>query len=198
MALNELGKKDFGTVRYYLCSKARPHASKSAIEESSNCIEIGLGDRKEIAYDDWKTERYMMANNITYDLIVTMYEVNTSKGIIYRILDGKGMDSKKIIADARKISSKNQNIEARIIGLQNGSGFEFIKGILEALSAAKVGIAEIDLFGSDTRNIAIDLKSGMSYNVLLNDKNYMAGELANKMSREEYERSLGTPASLPA
>ena len=47
---------------------------------------------------------------------------------------------------------------------------------------------EVDLFGTDTRHIALDLKTGVSYNLLLLNRLYRAGELACQVNKEAYDK----------
>ena len=67
---------------------------------------------------------------------------------------------------------------------------------MEFAHALRIPIFEADLFGNSTRHIAIDIYSGMSFNVLLEDKLYKPGELVNNMTREQFERAIMPPASL--
>lgn len=41
--------------------------------------------------------------------------------------------------------------------------------------------------------MAIDLKTGASYNVLLEDRHYRAGELVNRMTIDDFARTLIKP-----
>ena len=61
-----------------------------------------------------------------------------------------------------------------------------------ALISSSSGIFEADLFGSDRRNIAIDLKTGTSFNMLTENRLYKPGELANTTTEEQFARELKT------
>ena len=54
---------------------------------------------------------------------------------------------------------------------------------------------EIDLFGTDKRHIALDLKTGTSYDLFLENRIYRPGELANSEKEEDFQRSV-PPLSL--
>ena len=85
------------------------------------------------------------------------------------------------------------NVEARIMGLQNGEDHAFLGGLLGFLSKQGIRLIEADLFGEETRHVAIDLKTGASYNVLLEDRHYRAGELVNRMTIDDFARTLIKP-----
>ena len=40
------------------------------------------------------------------------------------------------------------------------------------------------------RHVAVDLKTGASYNILMEDRNYRPGELINQMTPDDYARTL--------
>ncbi|MCL4404741.1 hypothetical protein M1583_02000, partial [Candidatus Marsarchaeota archaeon] len=58
-----------------------------------------------------------------------------------------------------------------------------------------IPLVEADLFGNEVRHIAFDAKQGMSFNVLVNNMNYKPGELVNKMTIDQFERSLKQASS---
>ena len=90
------------------------------------------------------------------------------------------------------VMSSGPDMEARIIGLQDGEEHGFLKDLLGFLSKHRIRLAEADLFGERIRHIAIDLKTGMSYNILLDDRIYKPSELVNRMTVEDFQRGLVT------
>jgi hypothetical protein len=84
---------------------------------------------------------------------------------------------------------KAQNLELRLIGMQN-SGTDAIRGLQVELKV-RGRLVETDLFGTNMRNVALDTKTGMTYNMLLLNRIYRAGELTNTVSRADFEAKLG-------
>ena len=128
--------------------------------------------------------RYILAKEITFDLLITIYNVNTMECVALRAMLPF---EKGDIAKLKTLLSKftKPNLEVRAIGLQNGAK-ESAVNIGEVMSACKASLIELDLFGSAKRNIAIDMKTGMSYDVLLLDRIYKPGELANDVAQKDY------------
>jgi len=90
------------------------------------------------------------------------------------------------------------NLEARIIGMQKNQDFYFILNqIFDFLISNKIRLVEVDLFGDNTRHIAIDTKLGTSYNVLMEDRIYRPGELVNSTTVENFERTFKPGDILP-
>jgi hypothetical protein len=54
----------------------------------------------------------------------------------------------------------------------------------------KMKLVEVDIFGTNTRHIAIDAKLGTSYNILMEDRLYRAGELVNNLTMENFEKVM--------
>lgn len=182
-------RKGFGSQRFLASGKDRPHISRSKILLHEDAEQIGLGDAKGIIYQDWMGKRYVYAESLGFDYLITLYDVNSPRGYALRLLDSK--DLLKHLKDGLKqVATQMPNIEARIFGLQNGEAHAFLDPALNLLSQEGIRLIEADLFGEELRHVAIDLKTGSSYNVLLEDRNYRPGELANTMTREDLQRSL--------
>ncbi|EQD80629.1 hypothetical protein B1A_00688 [mine drainage metagenome] len=91
--------------------------------------------------------------------------------------------------------AKGSNLEARVIGMQNGSDSAMLKPLLEFLRKQEIPIVEADLFGNETRHIAIDSKQGMSFSILVNNINYRPGELISKLTMDQFRRALSLASS---
>ena len=50
------------------------------------------------------------------------------------------------------------------------------------------------MFGTDARHVAIYLKTGASYNLLLLNRIYRPGELKNQQAYDEFRQRLGSKA----
>ena len=87
---------------------------------------------------------------------------------------------------------RNPNLEIRAIGMQNlkeGYGNDLLINIEQAYTVLKpkAKLVEVDLFGNETRHIAIDAKTGASVDVLLYDRFYKPGELNTQTSLEQFK-----------
>lgn len=178
----EAGKQGFGATRLHLASRERIHASLSSLSKYSSRLEINQAHA--FAYSG--ADRYVLAKDVTRDLLIAIYDVNTSQAILLR-------PSKAIEGGmARKIASavgghKMKNLEMRAIGLQEEDK-DLLPGIDMLRKSLKAPLVEVDLFGGDTRHIAFDTKHGMCYDLLLLDRIYKPHELANVEAKEEFEK----------
>lgn len=189
LLLEEMKNEGFGSSRYWAGSKERAHSSKSAIDSNSNSVQIGVYETRRADYIGWKGERYLVAEGVGYDLLLSIYEANCARLVALRAYNGKGFDRKCVLGMIKRISSPKPKMEARMIGMQNNDPVAPLRQIAEFLIGNGIPVVEADLFGVEIRNIAIDLKTGTSYNVLLQDRSYRPGELANALTREDFERS---------
>ncbi len=179
---NDLKKEDFGLGRYILntCDmqsvKDRHHTSFNLVK--SSFYEIKLNEKIETNLDK---VRYIIAKSISFDSILSLYDVNSSNIYVTRVYNS--LDLKEI----EKFYNKKRNIEIRIIGMQNGQK-DYIN---KFLPLEKFGVlSEVDIFGNEIRHIAIDLKTGMTYNLLLENRIYRPGELLNQTKQEDFEKSI--------
>jgi hypothetical protein len=188
---DNIKNEDLNKSRYVITSKGRPHVSKSKIDTYSNAIYLNLGESKTIIYSDRSDERYLATLNITYDILVSIFDVNTGKLFVYRTykLDNAVKETiKKYIESMKK---HKPNFEARIIGFQNNQDFYLpIRELLSIFMLSGIEVVEVDLFGNEIRNISIDIKLGSTYNLLTNDRAYRPGELENNMTLENFEAEL--------
>ncbi len=184
-----VGGRGFGQSRYLATGKERPHISRSKLLANDSTEFVGLGEEKKGSYMGWMGRRYIAAENLTYDFIITFYDVNSPYLSVVRLFEAERL-MKSLKRALKDDASSRPNIEARIIGLQNGQEHGFLSEALDLLSKRGVRLIEADLFGGDVRHIAIDLKTGASYNVLLEDRSYRPGELMNHMTLEDFRRPL--------
>ena len=179
----------FGKSRLYIRVRDRIHLSLSSVEKSSSELQINKSAMK--AYDD--SIRYVLAKGITFDLLVLLYDVNTSGFFAFRAAQEEDlkMPVKEFVSKL-----KRPNIEIRAIGMQNSSK-DYGTGLANVIEAAYTlckpyaRLVEVDLFGTDQRNIAIDTKLGMTFDLLLFDRFYKPGELANTLSAEAFKAQIG-------
>lgn len=172
----------YGKARLRLKTGNRWHTSASMVMERAT--ELPMGHALLLKYSEAK--RYLTAKDITFDMLVTIYDVDNFKAIAARPSElARPSDTARIGEIARK--EKMKNMEMRIIGLQdNNKGLEHMAdGIKKALNPSLI---EVDLFGNETRHIAIDLKTGTSYDLLLNDKIYAPTELINKGNVDDFKK----------
>ncbi len=162
----------------------RKHTSLAMVEDRA--VHLELGNILHTAYNEAK--RYIIAKEISYDLLVEFYNVNNRETVALRA--GSAMTEREmsgIVSVLKRI--RNPNLEIRLIGLQNGYA-DPLAGIDYFAKKIKCMMVEVDLFGTDTRNIAIDTKTGLPYNLFLLNRIYRPGELANKTTVDEFKGSL--------
>jgi hypothetical protein len=178
--------KGFSAAPRRLSSKeqGRDHMSFSKILANDNSIEILTGTMEVYKYAGQLSRRYLFFRDLSYDFAITVYDNNTSGALILKLFDC-GKDTLKAVR-AKLATFKNPNFEARVIGLQTNQDFACMARIADYLIDSKINIVDVDLFGTDTRQIAFDLKLGTAYNVLMQDKIYKAGENKTAISYEEF------------
>ncbi len=138
-------------------------------------------------YDE--SSRYVTVKDLTYDLLLTVYDVNTRSTMAARITRELGKnDWERLLSPVKKV--RHPNFEMRIIGLQNNfvaplSGLDMFYKVLGGM------LMEVDLFGNNVRHIAFDTKTGMPYDLLLENRLYRPGELVCKISREDFSSREG-------
>ena len=166
-----------GESRIHISSKDRPNISLSKLQEGNNHIEINSGEVKRLDYNGWHGERFLLAKGIGSDALFTLFEVNSSKLVAFRGLDIDYKSAAAIKAEAHKILSPKPNLESRIIGFSNGANIQYLTDMLNLSRELKAKLVESDTFGNEFRHVAIDSRFGMSYNALLENRTYRAGEL---------------------
>ncbi len=176
----EASKPTFGSARLQLRTGNRWNTSLATVEDRSRDLEIGKAIFQEYTPD----KRYVLARNITSDILVSIYDVNIASGMLLR----PSLPLKKHqVHEIAGRTGRFQNIEVRLIGLQNGA-IDLGPTVSEIEKAVGGALIEADLFGNEVRNIAIDLKTGSSYELLLNNKVYGPAERINKENPEEFAK----------
>ncbi len=186
----KISDKSVAQKQLILAFKERPHVSKSKIDANEDSKYLNVGESASTVYGE-TSQRYISAQNLTYDLIFSIYDVNSSALFCARAYKTM-LPLKPKIASFLK-SLHGPHLEARLIGLQNNQDIEILGEIMNMQKKYKIPLFEVDLFGNATRNIALDSKVGMSFDILLGDRLYRPGELLNKTTLEQFERTIKGP-----
>lgn len=184
---------DFGSARFSLTARQRPHTSMNMIATRSR--EVGVNELAVGAYDP-SGQRYFIAKNVTYDLLLSIYDVNTAQCMFMRLT--QSLD-RKTLESIGKFSMRlgKPNIEIRLIGLQNAdktalsSLYTIRKHAKGMKNDCVCNLVEADMFGNEQRHVCVDMKTGSSYNLLLENRIYRPGELTNTVKREDFEAKRG-------
>ena len=179
--------KEFGTAQIVMSSKAsvfalkRPHTSLSMVADSSKELLNNQASSCSFAKSDF---RYILAKEISFDLLATFHDVNSGNSVLIRTaMPLQNADLSKIKGVLG--SWRRSNIEMRLIGMQNGAA-NFAKIAEQLRKLSKASLIELDVFGGMKRHIAFDLKMGASYDLLLLDRTYRAGELNNDIKADGF------------
>lgn len=165
--------------RYLQTYKERPHISKYNLDTNENSNYININEKILTNYSTKLSKSYIAAINIVSDLFATLYSINSRDIFVFR-LDLK--NNNNIIKEFEQYLNKNKhnNLELRLFGFQNTNINDALV-VLNKLADISIKyatlISEIDLFGNEIRHIAIDLKIGSTFNVLLENRLYRPGEL---------------------
>ncbi len=181
--VNKSLELSFGTAQILLNTGDRHNSSLAHYLD--RCIEIKPNSSiyKNYSYES----RYIRFPNITFDLVMTFFDVNTSSIFAFRTSqEFTNNELLKITSVIKKMESTN--LECRAIGMQNNY-LELLPNIKNIHKKIPCKLAELDLFGKEQRNILIDTKTGMSYNLLMENRIYRPGELLNKISYDEFEKT---------
>jgi hypothetical protein len=178
----ERAKPEFGSGKTYIRSRDRIHLSLSTVEQY--CVELDM-DRG-ILKEFQENARYVIATDITHDLLLSVYDVNTTRTFLLRFSLPLSVNVMKWLGE-RIDRMGNTNLEVRAIGMQDRDT-ELLNTLERMHATFKSSLMELDLFGNEVRHIAFDLKLGMSFNLLLLDRIYTPSELVNQTSKEEFER----------
>ncbi len=184
---------EFGSARTYIGTKPRPHASVHSIYKKA--VKLDVNDGFSSSFDPNGT-RYIIAENVTFDIFCSIYDVNTTRTFAARTTPNYLPN--KISADFKKFLSqiKKPNLEIRIIGSQNDTNqASSIISSLRKLSNA--GLTELDIFGNEMRHVCFDMKTGIAYNLLLENRHYRPGELINTTSKKDFDEKY-VPVQAPA
>lgn len=179
----ERSKAEFSNSRLYLTSRDRIQLSLSSVERYGIQLYMNQGISKKFSEEI----RYVVTRDLTHDVFVSIYDVNTTNSTLLRFSEVLSNSAVKKIA-ARVKKTKNPNLEMRVIGAQDKE-LELTSSFEKLYSALKPNLVEIDLFGGETRHIVFDLKLGMSFNLLLLNRIYRPHELATTIRPEDYAKN---------
>ncbi|MDE1825139.1 MAG: hypothetical protein KGH61_02440 [Candidatus Micrarchaeota archaeon] len=187
----ERAKGGFGSERLVLSSKSsvialnRPHTSLSMVKGKGTEIKINQAAMAKFAE---AKNRYLIAIGLSYEIMLTIFDVNSMSGIAMRI--GKVLDKSELELLGKKITSFGKaNLEMRAIGMQSGDS-SLVAAVDQVRRLCKAKLIEVDFFGALSRNVAFDLRTGTCYDILMLDRAYKAGELVNAIKLEEYKATI--------
>ncbi|MGI0100372.1 MAG: hypothetical protein ACREBH_01450 [Candidatus Micrarchaeaceae archaeon] len=184
-------KKDINGNLYKKNFKDRPHVSKSKIDMYSNSVYIGVGKSHTLRYSGALDTRYMAATDMTFDMLISLYDINSRTLLVHRFYMYDGSIKKGMLSMVSSLKAHRPNIEARVIGRQNSQeSYVALEGIADFFISNKIKLVEADIFGNSIRHVAIDAKLGTSYNILMEDRLYRPGELISSMTLENFEAKL--------
>ena len=176
---------NFAASRMLLNTGDRKHTSLHMIE--SKMKDLQESQAMELEYRE--DHRYLVAKDINFDLLFTAYDINTRYLFAARATkEPLRNELAKMFLMIRK-TVRNPSLEFRFIGLQNNYKIpiRFIDSVHRGFPGR---LAEIDLFGTDTRHIAIDTKTGMPYDILLQNRIYRPGELTCQNTADAFKTRL--------
>lgn len=178
----------FGNSAYVMAYKDRPHISKSEIDRYSNAAYLNINEYLIIRYDKIGI-RYIAVTSMSYDFIISVYDINSSSLFVGRAYDDLENMDKEISKFINSLKGK-KNLEGRIIGLHNNQKTPGVKIILDIFRRYGINIYEIDIFGDQIRNIAMDSKLGVPYNILMLNRLYRPGELKSDLDIIKFRKCL--------
>ncbi len=179
----EKTKPEFGSGRAYIASRERIHLSMSHVERYSTLLPMNQGMFRKFSEE----ARYVITKDLTHDILVSIYDVNTTESVLLRFSEALGNQAVvKALAAVKRL--KKPNLEMRVIGLQD-KDTELLASADRLYSAARPALVEVDLFGAETRHIAFDTKLGMTFDLLLLNRIYRPHELATTISADDYAKS---------
>ncbi len=178
--VSESSKSTFGSERMQLKTGQRWHTSLAMVEQASS--ELSPNSVLHARYSD--SSRYVIAKNITFDVFVSLYDVDRRIALFLRPTSlVSESEIRKTAGMVRK--ERMGNIEVRLIGLQNWRT-EIARNLIEFSKISDSKLAEADIFGNNVRNIVLDLKTGESYDLLLQNRIYAPTELINNTQLDEF------------
>ena len=191
----DMNDPEFSRVVYLKNFKERQNVSKSRLDGDAGCVFLDPGDIYQYKYDNKLGARYVACMDMSYDLVLSVFDVNGGTILVHRFYEF-GKESRDAM-DSHLRKMPLSNVEARIAGMQNNQYFKALIASFLYLKERKLPLYEIDLFGGDTRNVAFDIKTGLSLDVLALSRPYKPGELATKKTVEQFERELKERARSP-
>jgi len=174
----------FAASQLLLNTGDRKHTSMHMVEGKYRELE----ESKAINQTYRDDRRYIIAKDINFDLLFTAYDINTRYIFAARVTkEPTKADLARIYSLLRRL--RTPNLEFRFIGLQNNYkvSLKFIDNVHKGMPGM---LAEVDLFGANTRHIAIDTKTGMPYDLLLENRIYRPGELTCQNTADAFKTRL--------
>lgn len=176
-------KLRFGDSRLRIASRERINISLSSVEKYGFVLGLNQGVVRKFSEE----YRYILVKNLTHDVLVSFYDVNTTYTFLIRFSDILGDTVvKKFREEVRKL--KKPNFEMRLIGAQDKET-DLLASVDRLRGVTKPNLMEVDLFGNEIRHIVFDTKLGMSFNLLLLNRIYGPHELANTLSLDDFNKS---------
>jgi hypothetical protein len=177
-----MAESGFGSARCYLRYKDRAHISKRVIDQYNEADSIGEGYSYTSKFVPNMTKRYLAAPAIVDDILLTMYDVNSRSIAAFRVKNETTATAAKAAEFMKRL--KRPNLEARIIGSQNGADLAGLYGLMKIVDDYKLPLFEADLFGNEIRHIVIDMSLGTTNNLLLKNRPYRPAEQINQKNSE--------------
>lgn len=175
-------ENDFGSKPVLLSSGERYHTSVAAVD--GKCIELLPGFA---FFKDYNTSnRYVIARELTFDLLLSFYDVNSKRILVAR---PTMPFVKKDVEGIKYILGRwmnRPNLEIRAIGLQDGD--TSMLSAIDLMQELNGSLVELDLFGNQTRHIVMDMLTGKPFSLLLLNRIYRPGELNNSLPRDEFDK----------
>ncbi len=176
----EKAKQGFGESQLYIKSRDRIHASLSSVDRYGVLLGMNQGTLRKYSPE----QRYVMTKDVTHDLFVSVYDVNTTTSALLRFSQPLGQETiRKALSNIKKL--KKPNLEMRVIGLQD-KDTDLLGSAEQIYRHAKPALIEVDIFGNETRHLVFDLRLGMVFNLFLLNRIYRPHELVTTLSIDDY------------
>lgn len=188
----DMPQTDFGKSRYIKNTKEHQNLSKVRLDTDPSVKYIKIGEWVNMPFDQGLGTRYIVCQDLTYDMMLVISDANTRYTIVYRFFRPDAQVLAQIAAIV-KVTLRGANLEARLIGLQNGQEYGGIREIYDFVTKSGLPLAEVDLFGNEVRHIALDAATGVPYDILMLNRPYKPGELNNAKTLEQFERDNNIP-----
>ncbi|MGC8572259.1 MAG: hypothetical protein ACP5LH_03200 [Candidatus Micrarchaeia archaeon] len=191
MSFNKILKnlKFENTSRFILSFNERHQISKSLLDKD-DAVYIKTEEFKILKYDILGP-RYAAFTSLSYDAALTLYNVDKKELIALRLYNNYLLLN-NIISYLKK-NKIDGSAEARLFGFNTNLDNKFISATINLVRKNEIEFYEVDILGNEIRNIALDLKTGQTFNILMNNRLYKPGELINKQTLEEFEFALHHP-----
>ncbi|MGC8680065.1 MAG: hypothetical protein ACP5RI_02555 [Candidatus Micrarchaeia archaeon] len=191
MSFNKILKnlKFENTSRFILSFNERHQISKSLLDKD-DAVYIKTDEFKILKYDILGP-RYAAFTSLSYDAALTLYNVDKKELIALRLYNNYLLLN-NIISYLKK-NKIDGSAEARLFGFNTNLDNKFISATINLVRKNEIEFYEVDILGNEIRNIALDLKTGQTFNILMNNRLYKPGELINKQTLEEFEFALHHP-----